>query len=71
MDDSRSHIQVKGKLLNATDSFKRPKTASMFDLAALLKKCDELAANSGTELISYVDDINEETGEITAVKVVF
>lgn len=71
MDDIRSDTQEKIKSLHATNNFRRPKTSSMFDLAVLLKKGDEQLINSGTELISYVDDINEETGEITTVKVVF
>lgn len=44
--------------------------ASMMDLALLLKQCGTLEANT-KELISFVDDVNEETGEVTTVKVVF
>ena len=44
--------------------------ASMLDLALLLKQCGTSESNT-KELISFVDDINDETGEVTTVKVVF
>lgn len=44
--------------------------ASMVDLAALLQRCgtEEVIPK---ELISFVNDIDEDTGEVTTVKVVF
>ena len=44
--------------------------ASMVDLAALLQRCGTAESNP-KELISFVDDIDEDTGEVTTVKVVF
>lgn len=44
--------------------------ASMMSLATLLQQCGTEEADP-KELISFVDDIDEETGKITTVKVVF
>lgn len=43
--------------------------ASMVSLAALLQRCGTEEVSS-KELISFVNDVDEETGEITTVKVV-
>lgn len=44
--------------------------ASMMNLATLLQQCGTEEADP-KELISFVDDIDEETGKVTTVKVVF
>lgn len=44
--------------------------ASMMSLATLLQQCGTEEADP-KELISFVDDIDEETGKVTTVKVVF
>lgn len=44
--------------------------ASMVDLAALLQRCGTSEGNT-KELISFVDDIDDDTGEVTTVKVLF
>ena len=43
--------------------------ASMVNLAALLQRCGMEEADP-KELISFVDDVDEESGEVTTVKVV-
>lgn len=42
----------------------------MMSLATLLQQCGTEDADP-KELISFVDDIDEETGKVTTVKVVF
>ena len=44
--------------------------ASMMNLATLLQRCGTEEPDP-KELISFVDDIDEETGKATTVKVVF
>ena len=44
--------------------------ASMMNLATLLQQCGTEEADP-KELISFVDDIDEDTGKVTTVKVVF
>jgi hypothetical protein len=43
--------------------------ASMVNLAALLQRCGTEEADP-KELISFVDDVDEESGEVATVKVV-
>lgn len=43
--------------------------ASMMDLALLLKQCGTSEVNT-KEMVSFVDDMDDETGDITTVKVV-
>lgn len=45
-------------------------SASMMSLATLLQQCGTEEVDP-KELISFVDDIDEETGKTTTVKVVF